>query len=393
MPPLADYHIEVECFQLTKDGESVCGDYFEVRKIVNENRTLAVLSDGLGSGIKANLLSTITATMALKFFREDMNLSHASRIIMDTLPVCEERKISYATFTAVDIRHDGRVRIIEMDNPSFVHLRNGRVEKHESSVIESVNWPGRSMVYSEFQLAPEDRIVFVSDGVTQAGIGGQELPFGWGDDNLADFVSQAVERSPDVSAARLSSLVVKTALSKNAKSRCVDDTSCASIYFRRPRKTVMASGPPFHKESDAVMARLFDSFEGRKLICGGTTASILGRELKQDIEVDLSTVSQKLPPLSRMKGVEAITEGILTLTELCSYLESGLQLGVDQSVKTLGRVLMESDYILFLIGTRVNEAHQDPSLPVDLEIRRNVLKRIMKLLEEKFNKSVVYRYL
>lgn len=393
MPPLVDYHIELECFQRTKDGESVCGDYFEVRKIVNENRTLAVLSDGLGSGIKASLLSTITATMALKFFSEDLDLSHASRIIMDTLPVCEERKISYATFTAVDIRHDGRVRIIEMDNPSFVHLRNGRVEKHSHSVIESVNWPGRAMICSEFQLAPEDRVVFVSDGVTQAGIGGERFPFGWGDDNLAEFVSEVVDRNPNISAARLSSMVVKTALSKNRKGKCIDDISCASVYFRRPRKTVVASGPPFHMESDAVMSRLFDSFEGRKVICGGTTATIIGRELGKEIEVDLTTTSTKLPPLSKMEGVEVITEGILTLTELCCYLESGMQTQVDQSIKALAKVLMESDFIWFLIGTRVNDAHQDPSLPVDLEIRRNVLKRIMKRLEEKFNKSVVYRYL
>jgi hypothetical protein len=248
------------------------------------------------------------------------------------------------------------------------------------------------MTYSEFKLAPEDRIIFMTDGVTQAGIGSDQLPFGWGRDACIDFVEHVVKRQTDISAARLSSQVVKTALSKNRQHKCIDDISCASVYFRKPRKMVVASGPPFRKENDLRMSRLFDGFEGRKVICGGTTATIIARELGRTVELKLNTAVSDLPPVSVMEGVEVVTEGILTLTELCSYLDKGMKRRPEEPVALLAKALMESDCIEFLIGTKVNEAHQDPTLPVDLEIRRNILKRIMWLLEEKFNKSVSYRY-
>ncbi len=392
MREFPDYHIEIECSQLTKTGESACGDYFEVKRIVNEKRCLAVLSDGLGSGIKANILASMTSTMALKFFSEEMDLSHAARIIMDTLPVCEERKISYSTFTAVDILFSGRTRIIEMDNPSFVHIRKGQVVKHEQKVIQSNNWPNRSMIYTEFDLVPEDRIIFFSDGVTQAGIGTQRWKFGWGGKNCAQFINNVIKVTPDISARKLASAVAKHAATLNPEGKCIDDISCAAVYFRKPRKMLLASGPPFHQDTDSSFARLVDGFRGRKAVCGGTTATILGRELNRRIKTDLKTISDRLPPLSEMDGVDLITEGILTLTEIAKYLENGMGNTDSEVVRKLTAMLMDSDIITFLVGTRVNEAHQDPNLPVDLEIRRNIIKRIMKALEEKYHKDVFHKY-
>jgi hypothetical protein len=54
---------------------------------------------------------------------------------------------------------------------------------------------------------------------------------------------------------------------------------------------------------------------------------------------------------------------------------------------------MNADVIHFLVGTCVNIAHQDPNLPVELEIRRNVIKKIIRILEEKFLKQVKVQYL
>lgn len=387
-----DYHIEMACTQLVKTGESVCGDFFDLIKIENEKRTLGVLSDGLGSGIKANILSGLTTTMALRFFTEEMDLGRAAELIMDTLPICEERKISYATFTAVDIRFGGQTRIVEMENPHFVHIRQNQIMDHKAEVIHSNNWPDRAIHSYAFKLVPQDRLVFCSDGVTQAGIGSDAWPFGWGEAALSEFIQKSVAADPEISAKKLSSVIVRKAQSLNPQGRCIDDISCAVAYFRKPRKMLLVSGPPFHKESDEALANLVDGFRGKKVICGGTTANIISRIRGLEVKTDLTQSMGTLPPVSYMDGVDLITEGILTLTALANYLEADNPAVPPLAVRELAAMLMESDVITFLIGTRVNEAHQDPNLPVDLEIRRNILKRLMTCLKEKYHKEVFHKY-
>lgn len=165
-----DVFVEMECSQLFHDGEDVCGDDFLFERLEAENRHLAVLSDGLGSGIKANLLASMTTTMAMKFIRSDMDVLQSAEIIMDTLPVCEIRKISYATFTVFDLQIGGKSRIIEMDNPPFIHLRNNKDLQVKRQSMVSERWPDRRVQLAELYAITGDRLIAFSDGVTQAGL-------------------------------------------------------------------------------------------------------------------------------------------------------------------------------------------------------------------------------
>ncbi|MEG2076074.1 MAG: hypothetical protein RRY34_06190, partial [Victivallaceae bacterium] len=167
--------------------------------------------------------------------------------------------------------------------------------------------------------------------------------------------------------------------------------SCAVVYFRKPRRLRLLTGPPFRAENDRDFAEMVVNFDGKTIVSGGTTANIVSRELKRKITIDLKSMSSGLPPVSKMDGVDLVTEGILTLTVVARILE-GESVERSAAVDSMINMLIESDVIEFIVGTKVNEAHQDPSLPVDLEIRRNIVKRIKTVLEDKYRKKVIIRY-
>lgn len=388
--------IEVGFWQQAKAGQHAAGDIFLSNRIPGPDRLVCVLSDGLGSGIKANVLATMTATMALKYVSADIDIKTASEIIMETLPVCSRRKIGYATFTIVDVEHDGQVRIIEYDNPAYVLIRQGKKQIMEKRIIEiqTKQLGMRELRYSSFTAQVEDRLVLLTDGVTQSGMGKKEMPVGWTDAKAADFITVACMTEPGITARKLSRSVVQRAL-RNDGDRPKDDISCAVINFRRPRHALLLTGPPFDADRDSEIAGLIRDFNGVKIICGGTTANIVARELKRSIEIDLSDLDPQIPPPSRMDGVHLITEGTITLSRVAEHLENG---DAPESLKPnpavqLVRLLLESDIIDFVVGTKINEAHQDPNLPVELDIRRNLIRRIVRLLNEKYMKASTIRFI
>jgi hypothetical protein len=174
-----------------------------------------------------------------------------------------------------------------------------------------------------------------------------------------------------------------------------DDTSCGVVYFREPRRLLLCTGPPIDEANDTVLATTVKDFEGMRILCGATTSDIVSREWGETITDSFEFDDPDLPPVSAMPGIDLITEGILTLTKVTDILRDyspSYPLGKGPADRIV-RMLMESDEIHFLIGTRINEAHQDPSLPLDLEIRRTVVRRIARLLEEKFLKEVAVRFL
>jgi len=386
-------HVEIEFFQKTKTGEDVCGDDFKTVFLEEEDRHICVLSDGLGSGIKASLLANMTTAMAIRFAMREMEVVQSSEIIMDSLPVCEVRKISYATFSILDIMMGGRVRITEMDNPPFIHLRGGEDLQYPRKTLTSEHWPDRQLQLSQFDVQPEDRIILFSDGVSQAGLGCRPHKFGWRREGALEFIRQCVANNPGISARDLSRTVALKACSLNPDGRCIDDITCAVIYFRKPRRLRLLTGPPFRKQDDREFADLVNGFDGRKVICGGTTANIISRELNREIKTKLFMRNKGLPPISEMPGIDLVTEGILTLTETAKRLECDNPFDTAPSVQELLTMFLESDIIEFVVGTRVNEAHQDPSLPVDLEIRRNIVKRIKNSLETRYRKKVRVHYI
>lgn len=383
--------VEVACSQWVKEGQNVCGDAFVSNRIPAENRLIATLADGLGSGVKANILATMTATMAQRFSAANRNVLKFSRIMMDSLPVCQKRMISYSTFTIFDCVLDERARIVEQGNPRCLLVRNN-MEIPLRRVHIAGESDARSMYASSFSPMPGDRVVICSDGVSQAGIGSREYGFGWQMEGCAEFVLSIIEKEPIISARELALRVRNEAIAKWPDRAARDDISCSVIYFRKPRRALVLSGPPFDSSRDGEYARMLLNGYERKIVCGGTTAQIVGRELEREIEVDMSTIGNGLPPSSKVKGVDLVTEGILTLTQAAQYLENG-DAPENDPAGVLVRALLESDNIKFVIGTRINEAHQDPTLPVDLEMRRNIIKRIASSLESKYMKLTETEYI
>ena len=385
--------IEIESCQRNRYGEDICGDYFRTNKLANKERVISVLSDGLGHGLKANILSTMTGTMALKFTASDADLIRAAETIMNALPVCRVRNISYATYTIVDIRNQTDISIVEMENPPFLLIRGGEAVTVPFQEVKSPVLEGRMMKTYNLTASPEDRLVIMSDGISQAGIGSQEYKLGWRVEGCKQFVLNEVRRDPHISARTLANRILKEALRKEVDGKAYDDMSVGVFYFRQPRRLLVLTGPPFHEERDSHFANIFDTFKGRKVICGGTTSKIVARELKREIKVCLESTDEHIPPIAIIEGADLVTEGLLTLTRVAQLLEREEPSPHRNAATMLLELLLESDSILFLVGTKINEAHQDPTHPMELEIRRNLIKRIARMLERKYLKDIYVRYI
>ena len=381
---------EVEFAQMRKDGQGICGDAFLSRKEPG-GRVVSVLADGLGSGVKASILASMTATMALKFALAEGggDFIHCAEIMENALPVCQTRKIGYSTYTIVDCLADGSGRVIEQGNPSFLYVRGGELLEMPRRPLSPKRAEGvRRIWFYEFETKPGDRIIFFSDGITEAGLGTARHPLGWRREGCAAFVLERVRREPDLSARHICAEVLREASHREPGWRAGDDMTCAAIYFRRPRQALVLTGPPFDRTRDREYAERLATYPGKKILCGGTSAEIASRALGRELMTDLHGVRGRLPPVSRMAGVDLVTEGILTLTAVVRRLEGMEGEGAGDAADQVVEMLRESDVIDLVVGTRINEAHQDPRLPVDLDIRRNLVRRMARVLEEKLLKKV-----
>ena len=383
-----DLFLDVGYSQLQKNSQNICGDAFMFRKLAEENRFIAVLSDGLGSGVKANILASMTATMALKFTAERREVVQSAEIIMDALPICQERKISYATFTIVDMSLSGETRVIEMGNPSFILFKKGERIIMPFIEDESKKWEGRTLKIYNFKVNVNDRLIFFSDGISQAGIGSAALPLGWGVQGCSDYLKKLINFNSKLSSNEIAQRIVSEALRKEPGYRAADDMTAAVIYLRQPKKLVLYTGPAFDKSKDKFIAEYLRDYAGMKVICGGTSADIVGRELKLKVDMDVSTFSYELPPISKMAGIDLVTEGIFTLSKTVQYLEKKERVDFSNPAGKLYKMLLDNDAIEFMVGTRINEAHQDPNLPIDLEFRRTIIRRLGKVLETDYYKEV-----
>ena len=384
--------IDVDYCQRAKTGQVVSGDVFVSRKIKEEGRIISILSDGLGSGVKAGVLANLTATMALRYTSAFVDVRKSAGVIMDTLPICEVRKISYSTFTIVDLDDDGRTRVIEHGNPPLLLLRGEQPVALERTDITLENWKDRTIRYSEFDLQLGDRIVCFSDGVTQSGLGRKGLPLGWGADNVARFLTRQIAQDAEISAQELARKLVAEALA-NDGSAAKDDITCGVVYYRHPRRLLVITGPPFCKERDPELAELVQTFKGRKAICGGTTANIVSRILSRPVVSSLAKLDPEIPPAAKMAGVDLVTEGTITLARVAEMLERGAtEPWPDNPARDLMQLMLQSDIVQFLVGTRINEAHQDPNVPVELDLRRNIIRKVAQLLESRYLKEAKVQF-
>ena len=109
---------------LTKTGQIVCGDHVE--KIQRpDGSVVLVLADGLGSGVKACILSTLTSTIISRMVAADLAIPYCVRTIAEALPVCSERGLAYSTFTILSISPTGKALIVQYDNPCIALIRDG----------------------------------------------------------------------------------------------------------------------------------------------------------------------------------------------------------------------------------------------------------------------------
>jgi len=389
------FYIEVACKQKNHGDARVCGDVFFSRRIKEEGRIIAVLSDGMGHGIKANILATLTSTLALNLAQEHKSVEAMAATIMSTLPVDSVKEMNYSTFTIADIDVEGEVRILEYENPKTLFYQGARLFEPQWNgvVLQEIRHEGKEVLTTSVRPQKEDRIIFCSDGVVQSGLGTDKYPLGFGQKNLENLLTDAIQEEHFISANKLAAKVIDRA-NLNDGFHPRDDISCVVIYYREPRKLMICTGPPVDPANDAVIAGLLLQFEGRKIISGATTGDMIAREWKQNITDNQEITDPELPPVANMEGVELITEGILTLSKVSELLKkpsSAYESGKGPADLII-KAMLESDEIHFLVGTNINAANQDPSLPVELELRRTVVHRIARTLDEKFMKEVSMKF-
>ncbi len=382
--------IEIGSFQVNKKRNVVCGDVFLSKKVKGEDRIVSILADGLGSGIKANVLATLTATMASNYISHNIDILKATKLILATLPVCSFRKIGYSTFTIIDMDRNGKTRVIEYDNPEILLYRNNQFVDLEKEVFQLKTSEDRDVNISYFEttLKLNDRLIFFSDGVTQSGMGNTITPLGWDIEKVKSYLYELIFQNPNILCQRLATKIVNRAV-KNDSNLSADDITCAAIHYRNARETMVVSGPPFYEENDAKIATLADEFAGKKIVCGGTTSNIIARELNLELEVNISDLlkNPEAPPTASMPGFDLVTEGTVTMNSALLFLNKKGDLNNNISASKLVEHLLDSDVIHFIVGTKINAAHQDPNLPVELEIRRNLIRSLCKTLEEDYLKE------
>ncbi len=396
-----DIFIDVDYSQVYKHGQQIGGDVFLLSRNPDRNQIVAILSDGLGSGVKANVLASLTAHMAHNLSFSPMDLTHSAKIIMDTLPVCKERKISYSTFSIADIRYDNTgekiiVNFLEYDNPPALFFKG---TKNIPWTGETIDLQRKGAFKKEllhrqtFNLEVGDRLLMFSDGVTQSGLG-LSMPLGWRIGGVNKFIERTLENNPEISSKDLTKAIVNKALNLDGfTSR--DDITCSCIYVRKPRRTLIVTGPPFSKESDVLLGEKIKAFNGKKIVSGGTTALIVSRLFDKKLKVDLSCWSSDVPPASKMEGINLVTEGMLTLSKVATHLEAKTPLYdlPNDPVRKFIEIIEKSDQVHFIVGTKINEAHQDPNIPVEIGIRRTIIGRLRKALEDNYLKETSQEYL
>ena len=342
---------EVGIAQLKHHGEELCGDTVEI--IRNPDETVVVLSDGLGSGVKANILSSLTAKICSKMIAANITLEDTVATLVNTLPTCSERGVAYSTFSIMRLYNNGVLYMVDFDGCPMIRITKDK----KISAIET-NQSGET-------------IVIVSDGVVQAGLG-EMLPFGLGTDGLIDTLERFVDLNANVQtiAWQIVNICKSYYLGEPG-----DDTTAVVVRLKEEQKMCIMTGPPVHMEDDARMVARFEAFDGIKVICGGTTAQIYARETDKKVMSEFKYVNKKIPPISYIEGVDLVTEGIITLSAVKRMLDDQeLQSGEDGASLLLNKIL-ESDRIVFLQGMQRNIAMKD-NLPLDLDLRDVIVEKL-----------------
>ena len=366
---------EVSYASKNKEGESICGDTIRIRR--DAQREAVSVSDGLGSGVKASILSTLTASMASTMVFNHVPLNEVVSSILSTLPVCKVRGISYATLCTVLVDYTRRTcAIIEYEFPVVLFFR-GHVLlelKKSKRIIE-----GKEIYISRVDVEENDSLFLMTDGVSQAGMGIPNFPFGLGLENIKTELVHLLKNK--ISHQEIVTYIVNLA-SRLDKGTRGDDALAAGLHFREFRVTNVLVGPPEKPESDRFVVQKFMGLFGKKVVCGGTTGQILEKTLGKTIDIDIFSITEKSPPIGYLDGIDLITEGIITLSQVYRYLENqDRELGY--GAKRLIGLIEEADCINFLVGRAINPAHQNPLFSHDISLKFRIIHDIATSLEKK----------
>lgn len=374
---------------LNKHGEELCGDHVKI--VRSPDKIRIVLSDGLGSGVKANILATLTSEIIATMLREGIALEDVLETIIGTLPICQVRQIAYATFTIIEIdRKSLAFTVMNFDNPPLFFFRRGEIVNLEKRTEQIL---GRDIAIWDGVMERGDFVAMISDGVWYAGLG-RTYNFGWGWEQIAAFMSRLLQQPTATAQTVVDGIIRQTTHLYEGEPG--DDATLVGLYLRRSKSAIVFTGPPVDKAHDRACVDRVMQFEGRKIICGGTTGNLVARQLGAEIDTVVDSMRKDIPPIAVCPGVDLMTEGILTLakaTEILARADGDLNaLPEDPNgAVLLALELLVADEIRFIVGRQINPFYQNPLLPSSVSIRVNLIDKLANLLRS-FQKEVIIEY-
>ncbi len=372
----------IECgkVSLIKKQETLCGDSSHI--VREKDRLTVVLSDGLGSGVKANILATLTSTILATMLSHKLPVEECVYTVASTLPMCRERKLAYSTFTAVQVENN-IAHLVQYDNPMAILLRRGKNKPYSSSRIFVEN---KEVYESTIYLEEGDMLILMSDGMTSAGLGKTNTS-GWSREEIIDLAERVYE--PGMAPQKMAALLVDAAFSLCLEEND-DDTSAMVLAVRSRNAANIMVGPPENRDEDNKILRLFFGKEGRHIVCGGTTAATVSKYLGKPSVLLSDTATDEVPAISRMEGTDLVTEGVLTLQQLVKFGEQYLEnpmLSLELPRRTDGVAALayylfeEATDINIYFGRAVNEAHQGLDIEFGEKLKAvETLERILSQL-------------
>ena len=388
--------VDVAYKSLNKFTEVLCGDKVELLKTDDSN--IMILADGMGSGVKANILSTLTSKILGTMFLNGATLEECVETIVETLPICKVRQVAYSTFSILQVFHSGAAYLVEFDNPSCIFIRNGKLVPIPQNIREV---QGKKINEYRFQVQRGDALILMSDGTVHAGVG-QLLNFGWLWEDIAKYAVK--QYALTISAMRLAAAICQ-ACDELYQYRPGDDTTVACMRIINAKPVHLMTGPAQDPSMDEEMVRSFMSGDDstKRIVCGGTSATIVSRVLKKRLDVSMDYVDPDIPPIAYMDGIELVTEGVLTLNRVVQLLrryvknetvseDFFLELDKPNGASMVAKMLIEDCTELHLyVGKAINSAYQNPGLPFDLGIRQNLVEQLKTVVEE-MGKQVTVTY-
>ncbi len=366
---------------INHDGELLCGDHVDI--VSNDDgSTIVVLADGLGSGVKASILSTLTSKIISTMMAAGLSLEDCVSTMAATLPICSVRGVAYSTFTIIHLKQEHVAELIQYDNPQIIWIRDGKrydYPKTETTI------GGKTIYQSTVTLCENDLIIAMSDGCPHAGIG-TAYNFGWKLDDIAAFMEDFANL--DYNAKTLSTMLVDTC-NRLYDNHPGDDATACVIKIRKRAPMNLLFGPPSRRDDCDRMMSLFFSKEGKHIICGGTTASIAAKYLRKPIRPSIQYHNSDIPPTAEIDGVDLVTEGMITVSKVLEYAKDALAdneqyelwgYQQDGASKICRLLFEEATDINFFVGKAVNPAHQNPGLPINFTIKMNLVKELAECL-------------